>query len=55
MAAVAQCGGCDVFHKLVDNLNLFHELKGRVFPSYVDPGFAYHEPYDYLKFDEYLG
>jgi len=26
-----QCGGCLVFHKLVDNLNLFHELQGSVF------------------------
>lgn len=42
-----QCKGCDVFHKLVDNLNLFHELKGPVFgPSYKNPNFTYHQPYD---------
>ncbi|KAL7128231.1 hypothetical protein ABFS83_14G302100 [Erythranthe nasuta] len=29
-----QCCGCNVFHKLVDNLNLFHEMK-----CYVDPSF----------------
>jgi hypothetical protein len=27
----ATCGGCGVTHKLVDNLNLFHELSGPVF------------------------
>ncbi|KAK1326476.1 hypothetical protein QJS10_CPA01g00327 [Acorus calamus] len=29
-----QCCGCNVFHKLVDNLNLFHDMK-----CYVDPSF----------------
>lgn len=29
-----QCCGCNVFHKLVDNLNLFHEMK-----CYVGPNF----------------
>ncbi|KAG6419720.1 hypothetical protein SASPL_116230 [Salvia splendens] len=29
-----QCCGCNLFHKLVDNLNLFHEMK-----CYVDPSF----------------
>ncbi|KAJ1692591.1 hypothetical protein LUZ63_009289 [Rhynchospora breviuscula] len=31
-----QCCGCNVFHKLVDNLNLFHEMK-----CYVNPSFHY--------------
>ncbi|XP_020263080.1 uncharacterized protein LOC109839057 [Asparagus officinalis] len=31
-----QCCGCNVFHKLVDNLNLFHEMK-----CYVSPSFPY--------------
>lgn len=31
-----QCCGCNVFHKLVDNLNLFHEMK-----CYVGPSFRY--------------
>ncbi|KAJ4846887.1 hypothetical protein Tsubulata_043162, partial [Turnera subulata] len=31
-----QCCGCNVFHKLVDNLNLFHEMK-----CYVSPSFNY--------------
>lgn len=30
-----QCAGCDVFHKLVDNLNLFHELNGSIYPRYA--------------------
>ncbi|KAK9071844.1 hypothetical protein SSX86_008274 [Deinandra increscens subsp. villosa] len=34
-----QCCGCNVFHKLVDNLNLFHEMK-----CYVNPSFNYHDP-----------
>ncbi|KAJ6411950.1 hypothetical protein OIU84_005087 [Salix udensis] len=33
-----QCCGCNVFHKLVDNLNLFHEMK-----CYVNPGFNYRD------------
>ncbi|KAJ9186395.1 hypothetical protein P3X46_001972 [Hevea brasiliensis] len=31
-----QCCGCNIFHKLVDNLNLFHEMK-----CYVNPSFNY--------------
>ncbi|XP_023888745.1 uncharacterized protein LOC112000808 [Quercus suber] len=31
-----QCCGCNAFHKLVDNLNLFHEMK-----CYVSPDFNY--------------
>ncbi|CAI9270417.1 unnamed protein product [Lactuca saligna] len=34
-----QCCGCNVFHKLVDNLNLFHEMK-----CYVNPSFQYQDP-----------
>ncbi|XP_057974309.1 uncharacterized protein LOC131162140 [Malania oleifera] len=34
-----QCCGCNVFHKLVDNLNLFHEMK-----CYVNPSFNYRNP-----------
>ncbi|KAL7244737.1 hypothetical protein ACSBR2_000157 [Camellia fascicularis] len=34
-----QCCGCNVFHKLVDNLNLFHGLK-----CYVNPSFHYPDP-----------
>ncbi|KAM7255884.1 hypothetical protein ACFE04_011625 [Oxalis oulophora] len=33
-----QCCGCNVFHKLVDHLNLFHEMK-----CYVSPSFNYSE------------
>ncbi|XP_038715926.1 uncharacterized protein LOC120009406 [Tripterygium wilfordii] len=31
-----QCCRCNIFHKLVDNLNLFHEMK-----CYVNPSFNY--------------
>ncbi|XP_042500923.1 uncharacterized protein LOC122078832 [Macadamia integrifolia] len=34
-----QCCRCNVFHKLVDNLNLFHDMK-----CYVNPSFRYREP-----------
>ncbi|CAH2047026.1 unnamed protein product, partial [Thlaspi arvense] len=33
-----QCCGCHVFHKLVDNLNLFHEVK-----CYVSSSFNYRD------------
>nr|AEW69817.1 Hop-interacting protein THI120 [Solanum lycopersicum] len=41
-----QCCGCNVFHKLVDNLNLFHEMKCYVSPDFNpnpdnDIGFKY--------------
>ncbi|XP_027091207.2 uncharacterized protein [Coffea arabica] len=41
-----QCCGCNVFHKLVDNLNLFHDMKCYVNPSFnpnvnADLGFKY--------------
>ncbi|KAL5706378.1 hypothetical protein ACHQM5_024555 [Ranunculus cassubicifolius] len=29
-----QCCGCNVFHKLVDHLNLFHDMKCYVLPSF---------------------
>ncbi|KZV20112.1 hypothetical protein F511_00969 [Dorcoceras hygrometricum] len=29
-----QCCGCNIFHKLVDNLNLFHDMKCYVNPSF---------------------
>jgi hypothetical protein len=51
-----QCGGCHVFHKLVDNLKLFHELQGDVFPTSVKygyEGFADHQPYDILGLDDF--
>jgi len=28
----ARCSGCNITHKLIDNLKLFHELNGPVFP-----------------------
>ncbi|KAA8537468.1 hypothetical protein F0562_027076 [Nyssa sinensis] len=47
-----QCCGCNVFHKLVDNLNLFHEMK-----CYVNPSFNYRDPsgdvtFKYLDLDD---
>lgn len=41
-----QCCGCNIFHKLVDNLNLFHEMKCYVSPDFNpnpdnDIGFKY--------------
>ncbi|EIE27492.1 zf-DNL-domain-containing protein [Coccomyxa subellipsoidea C-169] len=29
----AECSGCRVKHKLIDNLKLFHELRGPVYPA----------------------
>ena len=43
-----QCGGCDIFHKLVDNLKLFHELKGRVYRGYECFEVGFDQPYDFL-------
>ncbi|GMH16347.1 hypothetical protein Nepgr_018188 [Nepenthes gracilis] len=31
-----QCCGCNAYHKLVDNLNLFHDMK-----CYINPSFSY--------------
>uniref|UniRef100_A0A5B6YIS6 DNL-type domain-containing protein n=1 Tax=Davidia involucrata TaxID=16924 RepID=A0A5B6YIS6_DAVIN len=47
-----QCCGCNVFHKLVDNLNLFHEMN-----CYVNPSFNYRYPngdvsFKYLDLDD---
>ncbi|KAG1361016.1 hypothetical protein COCNU_09G004790 [Cocos nucifera] len=44
-----QCCGCNVFHKLVDNLNLFHEIK-----CYVNPNFRHKgdTPFNYLGEDD---
>ncbi|XP_076894378.1 uncharacterized protein LOC143546632 isoform X2 [Bidens hawaiensis] len=47
-----QCCGCNVFHKLVDNLNLFHEMK-----CYVNQSFNYQDPnanlgFKYLDMDD---
>ena len=45
-----------MFHKLVDNLKLFHELQGNVFPttvSYGREGFADHQSYDILGLDDF--
>ncbi|KAK8456225.1 hypothetical protein SEVIR_4G295500v4 [Setaria viridis] len=44
-----QCCGCNIFHKLVDNLNLFHEMK-----CYVSPDFRYEgdAPFNYLDNNE---
>lgn len=33
----AKCGGCQVTHKLIDNLKLFHELNGPVFNEAPPP------------------
>ncbi|XP_024376896.1 uncharacterized protein [Physcomitrium patens] len=43
-----QCEGCDVFHKLVDNLKLFHELKGRIYKGYECFEVGYDQYYDFL-------
>ncbi|CAI5471367.1 unnamed protein product [Closterium sp. Yama58-4] len=48
-----QCQGCQVFHKLVDHLNLFHEFRGPVFHA-ADAGqhgFAEHRSVDVLGLD----
>ncbi|KAK8916418.1 hypothetical protein KSP39_PZI022700 [Platanthera zijinensis] len=44
-----QCCGCNVFHKLVDNLNLFHEMR-----CYVNPTFRYKGDarFDFLDGDD---
>lgn len=47
-----KCCGCNAFHKLVDNLNLFHEIKCYVNPSFnykgneLDVGFKYFDHTD---------
>jgi mitochondrial protein import protein ZIM17 len=49
LGLLLQCCGCNVFHKLVDNLNLFHEMK-----CYVGPDFRYEgdAPFNYLDRNE---
>jgi hypothetical protein len=32
-----RCDGCGVVHKIIDNLNIFHEMKGDVFAPRIDP------------------
>ncbi|KAG6545540.1 hypothetical protein Mapa_013142 [Marchantia paleacea] len=44
-----QCKGCDVFHKLVDNLNLFHEMNGKIYRGYDTPWYANDQPYDFFN------
>lgn len=41
-----QCEGCQVHHKLVDNLKLYHEMQGQV---YTPP------PFDKLPSEQWLG
>jgi len=43
-----QCEGCDVYHKLVDNLKLFHELKGRIYRGYECLEVGFDQYYDFL-------
>ncbi|CAI9117014.1 OLC1v1018323C1 [Oldenlandia corymbosa var. corymbosa] len=47
-----QCCGCNVFHKLVDNLNLFHEMKCYVNPSFNPNANANLMGFKYLEFDD---
>ncbi|KAL3690484.1 hypothetical protein R1sor_016793 [Riccia sorocarpa] len=44
-----QCKGCDVFHKLVDNLKLFHEMNGKLYRGYDIPWYANDQPYDFFN------
>ncbi|KAH6782765.1 Zim17-type zinc finger protein [Perilla frutescens var. frutescens] len=46
-----QCCGCNVFHKLVDNLNLFHEMKCYVNSSF-NPNPNDDMPIKYLDLDQ---
>lgn len=43
-----QCKGCDVFHKLVDNLNLFHEMRGKIYRGHDIPWYANEQPYNFF-------
>ncbi|PSR99548.1 Mitochondrial protein import protein [Actinidia chinensis var. chinensis] len=47
-----QCCGCNVFHKLVDNLNLFHEMKCYVNPSFNYPDRKNDVTFKYLDVDD---
>ncbi|GER39963.1 Zim17-type zinc finger protein [Striga asiatica] len=46
-----QCCGCNIFHKLVDNLNLFHEMKCYVNSSF-NPNPNDNMNFKYLDLDE---
>eukprot|EP01018_Ginkgo_biloba_P013355 Gb_31453 [translate_table: standard] len=48
-----QCAGCDVFHKLVDNLNLFHEIKGSIYPRFGATGVKKPPPFKFLDIDDF--
>uniref|UniRef100_A0A0C9S717 TSA: Wollemia nobilis Ref_Wollemi_Transcript_9939_1401 transcribed RNA sequence n=1 Tax=Wollemia nobilis TaxID=56998 RepID=A0A0C9S717_9CONI len=48
-----QCAGCDVYHKLVDNLNLFHELKGSIYPRFDDASSKKQPPFKFLDMDDF--
>ncbi|KAL6982642.1 hypothetical protein U1Q18_016030 [Sarracenia purpurea var. burkii] len=47
-----QCCGCNVFHKLVDNLNLFHDMKCYVNPSFNKPDPNSDVTFKYLHMDD---
>ncbi|KAF3787677.1 DNL-type zinc finger protein [Nymphaea thermarum] len=48
-----QCAGCNIFHKLVDNLNLFHEVKGFVDPKFKNKNPMDDLPFNYLDMDDF--
>lgn len=48
-----QCAGCDVFHKLVDNLNLFHELKGSIYPIFGNTSSKKPPSFKFLDMDDF--
>eukprot|EP00252_Welwitschia_mirabilis_P024484 TRINITY_DN7289_c0_g1_i1.p1 TRINITY_DN7289_c0_g1~~TRINITY_DN7289_c0_g1_i1.p1 ORF type:complete len:217 (-),score=33.18 TRINITY_DN7289_c0_g1_i1:190-840(-) len=48
-----QCAGCDVYHKLVDNLNLFHDLKGGIFPMSANPESKKSSPFNFFDTDDF--
>lgn len=48
-----QCAGCDVFHKLVDNLNLFHELKGSIYPIFGNTSSKKPSSFKFLNMDDF--
>ncbi|ERM96244.1 uncharacterized protein LOC18424173 [Amborella trichopoda] len=48
-----QCAGCNIFHKLVDNLNLFHEMTGYVHPKFIRREPKRDGPFDYLDIDDF--
>lgn len=48
-----QCAGCDVYHKLVDNLNLFHELKGSIYPMFGNTSSKKPSSFKFLDMDDF--